>query len=317
MPPTLEELYKANRAGRGIVTPQDLKAVTGILDTMQFNKSSHGAYDLVDVAAILPAGSFRKVNGGMAVSNGSSELDKIDLFPFGAIHQVDVAIIKDYPGGLSAYVKDKTILYAPGLAKSFETALIHGDDDGFKGLKEIATDNSKSTPTNASGSGSDYSSIIAVKWDPGLCTGLFNEKPFKKGLFVPVILNGGKSVLVDEFDGAGAATGKKLPVYQFSIEQNFGLKVIGETQIAVLTGIKDVDTYRPTKAMLDNLLDSIDAEAGNTKLYMRRTTRTLLKELKSVAYSNDDRSIERSVIAYDDIPIRITSQLTQTEDRVS
>lgn len=317
MPPTLEELYKANRAGRGIVTPQDLKAVTGVLDTMQFNKASHGAYDLVDVAAILPAGSFRKVNGGMAVSNGSSELDKIDLFPFGAIHEVDEQIIKNYPGGLQAYVKDKTILYSPGLAKSFETALIHGDDDGFKGLKQIATDNSKSTPTNGSGTGSVYSSIVAVKWDPNLCTGLFDTKALKKGIFVPVILNGGKVIYVDEFTVAGAATGKKKPVYQFAIEQNFGLKVIGATQVAVLTGIKDADGYRPTKVMLDALLDSIDAEAANTFLYMRRTSRTMLKLLKSVSYDSADNSIEKSVIAYDDIKVKITSQLTQTEDRVS
>ena len=315
--PNLEELYKAKRVGRGIVTPQDLKAVTGILETMQFNKSSHGAYDLVDVASILPAGSFRKINGGMAVSNGSSEMDKIDLFPFGAIHQVDSEIVKNYPGGLQGYVKDKTLLYSPGLAKSFETALVYGDDDGFTGLKDIATNNGKSTPTNASGTGSVYSSIVAVKWDPNLCTGLFDVKAFKKGIFVPYILNGGKIVIVDEFDDAGASTGKKIPVYQFTIEQNFGLKVLGTTQVATLTGIKDVDAYRPTKAMVDNLLDSIDAEGSNSFLYMRRTTRTLFKLLKSVSYDSADQSIEKTVIGYDDIPIKITGQITHIEDRVS
>lgn len=317
--PNLEELYKAKRVGRGIITPQDLKAVTGILDTMEFNKSSHGAYDLVDVAAIMPAGSFRKINGGMAVSNGSSELDKIDLFPFGAIHQVDSSIVKDYPGGLQGYVKDKTTLYSPGLAKSFETALTYGDDDGFTGLKEIATNNSKSTPTNGSGTGSVYTSIIAVKWDKNLCTGLFNEKALKKGIFVPVILNGGKIVYVDMFDAAGASIGKKKPVYQFAIEQNFGLKVIGTTQIATLTGIKDVDNYRPTITMIDVLLDSIDAESGNSFLYMRRTTRTMMKKFKSdkISYANADKSIGKKITEYDDIQIVISSQITHTEERVS
>ena len=316
--PNLEELYKAKRIGKAIITPQDLKAVTGILDTMEFNKSSHGVYDLVDVASIIPAGSFRKINGGMAVSDGSSELDKIDLFPFGAIHQVDSAIVKDYPGGIQGYVRDKTTLYSPGLAKSFETALAYGDDDGFKGLKEIATNNGKSTPTNGSGTGSVYTSIIAVKWDKNLCTGLFNEKALKKGIFIPKILNGGKIIYVDVFDAAGASTGKKKPVYQFAIEQNFGLKVIGTTQIATLTGIKNVASYLPTAAMIDDLLDSINAEADNTFLYMRRTTRTLIKKLKTdkVSYNNEGK-IGKKVTEYDDIRIVISSQITHVETRVS
>lgn len=314
---TLEQLYKAKLVGRNIVVPQDLVGSTGILDTAQFIKSSHGLKDLVDVGAELPTGSFRRINGGMATSSLRSDLTEIDLFPFGTIYEVDARIVEDWPGGLQGYVKDKAKMYAPGLAASFESALIYGDDNGFKGLREIANDNSMATPINGSGTGNTYSSVIAVKWDPNLCGILYNEKEFKKGLFVPVILNGGKVVYVDVFDAAGAATGTKKPVYQWAIEQSFGIKTIGTTQVAVLTGLKDVTNYVPTTTALDTLLDSINADPTNTFLYMRRNIRSLVKRLKvaNVTYAGNENDIGRTPLAYDTIKMIISSQITQTEAR--
>lgn len=317
--PTLQEIYEAKRLGRAIIIPQDIVPVTGIVRTMEFQPASHGAFDVVDVAETLPEGSFRRINGGINVATMAKNGVKIDLFPFGSIYEVDAAIIEDYPGGLQGYVKDKTSMFAPGLAKSFESKLVYGDTEGFSGLRQIAAQNSKAVPVNGSGTGNDYTSIIAVKWDPALCTGLYNKSEFKEGLFVPKILNGGKIVYVDEFDSSGSATGKKKPVYQWGIEQKFGIRVIGATQVAALVGIKDADNYRPTETQMDTMLDSINADSSTTKIYLIRGSRTLLKLIKTgkLSYNNADINLSKSPTMYDDIPLITTTGITATEARTA
>ena len=318
--PTLLQVAKSYRSATGIIITQDLIKKSGILQTMYFVKSSNGAYDIADVAATLPSGEFRKINAGITPSDMDSEMLQIDLFPFSALHQVDKAIAEKYKGGLNQYIKDKSPGYAEGLGQGFAAQCIYGwgsDANGFEGLRQIAIKNSKVVDTYSSGTGNTYSCILAVKWDRNVCTGLFDETDMKAGkIFVPVIENNGKVVWVADPNDAT----KKKPVYQFATESFFGMKVLSISNVAVLLGVENVTNYKPTAADLDAILDMVKAEEdGSTFLYMNRTSRGLIDDLKTekLQLGAKDTEFEARLKTFHGIPIMIDENITQTEARTT
>jgi major capsid protein gp7 len=314
---TLTEVYKIVGPGKGIVIPSDLMIDTGVLNTLMMKKSSHGIYDLAEVAAMLPQGDFRLTNGGYVISEGSaSDESKIPLHEFGAIVRGDERIVNKF-GGPQAYIKHNAASYAMGMVQGLETALIYSKVKGFNGLIDIAKANSKTTPSNASGTGTDYSSIIAVRYDPLLCHGLFDQKALAKGFFHPVVLNNGKAVIRDITED-GATTAK--PVFEFRMTFEMALKIIGTQHVAVLSGLKDADNYRPTKKMLKALLTDIGARKSPSmcQLYMNGDIADLVDEIleDKLATIVSDKEYNLTLDNFKRVPLTISSAITNTEARV-
>jgi len=314
----LQEMYEAQIIPPSFITPKDLAKKLGIVPTMEFRQSSHGLYDMVPKVTTQAAGGYRRINGGLHVLSMNTGDVRIDLFPFGGILEVDSQLVDNWPGGLEAYIEQNMPQYAKGIAQSYETSLIYGNESaGIAGLREIAKNNNAAVPTNAAGTGTDYTSIIFVTWDEQQCTGLFNENGFNEGMFVPEIQNDGRAVLVPEFDESGNYTGKKKSVYQFKVEFPTGLKVIGGNHVYVISGIKDADGYRVTESMVRTALAYVGANPESTFIYVNGVAKSQLNALKSASVKTDntDRNILVSANAIDDCRIVVCELITNTEAR--
>ena len=311
MNPTLLNVVKSYKTNKGIIIAQDLICRSGIMRTMFFGKASNDSYDLVDIAASLPAGSFRLPGAGYSVSNPTSAMQQIDLFPFGAFHQLDANLVKRYKGGLGQYIKDKSPGYAEGLGQSFSAQLVYGfgkDANGFKGLRQIAIENSKNVTagTAGSGSGSVYATILFVKWHREACTGLFNEVNFKSGkLFIPTIENNGKIVWIADPNDAT----KKMPVYQFATEADFGIKVLSTNNVYAITGLKNASTFEVTLKQLKSALRAIKAETdGSTFIYCNSEGARQIDLVNPAPQQSVD-----TLDKFNKVPIVIDDNITQTE----
>lgn len=317
--PTLKEVAETRfREKNGVVVTQDLMRKSGLLRTMNFEQSSHGKQDKWDKFRKLPSGAWRQVNAGFANTEGSSLAGTIDLHPFGGIETADVLIADDEPGGITAYARRKAPGYVEGYGQKMAASLIYGtavDGNAPMGLRQYAITNGRATPVYGSGTGSDYTCIIAVKWDPMGFTGLYNQENFSDGLFTPQILNGGQPKTITDADG------NKFLGYEMSIQAMFGLKMLTPSNIAILTGVKNVNNYRPTASQIDDLLSSIQASAndGRSFVYMRGSMARMLGNLRGdpVAAAQDGGKVVRAITDWDGVPFIVDDNITQTENRAS
>ncbi|MCD4829618.1 MAG: hypothetical protein K8R90_09360 [Candidatus Cloacimonetes bacterium] len=293
-----------------------LTNASGILRTMPFQKASHGLFHKFKVKQALPSGGFRAVNGSIVPHTTMDVVRQIDLKILTDIQQEDKAICEAYPGGVEKYFADELPAFVEGLGQTAARQLVYGtdadfgDEEGFSGLRQYAVDHGNTI--DAGGASGSRTTIIAVRWKPGVCTGLFNENAFMDGSLITVNpLNGGQPVM----SVVDTATGAVKPIYQALYEAYFGLMVASDRNVAAYIRIQDASGKKPTAGNLDKLIDMVHGSPEDTFLYCNRMGRRLLWELKDSkmmtlgAETDYNRMIER----WNGVPVVLDENIAADE----
>jgi len=146
----------------------------------------------------------------------------------------------------------------------------------------------------AGGSGSLLNSIIAVKWESGNTTGLYNPEGFGKGMLfdIKAISNG----------ALYAHTDSRL-VYGARLKSHFGVLNANPRNVATIMNI-DADNI-PTEDEIDTMLEAVRADSMNTVIYMHPGTLRLLRAYKDSALrvGVEDKNFDRQIEKWNGIPV--------------
>ncbi len=305
---TLLDVSKSLHATKNAIVTQDFIKKSGLLQTMQWSKSSHGLYDKDVISGVADA-SFRKIGGGISSKSASARGIRHDLFPFAQYHTVDKAIIDGYDGGLKQYLKDKGPAFASGAGQYLAKQMFYGyeaDAEGFKGVRQIALANDKYW--KPSGSAADNtSSIYVVKWDLREFCGLYSKDQYKQSAFRIKIMNNGEYVIKDG-----------QPVYEFYVETYLGLKSLTASNCAMIYNLKDTTNFKPTKALIDKAIRSIKGTYADTFIYMNSTVKGIADDnLKSTTHKAGDTEVGVPIQSISNIRIAVDDNIVDTESNSS
>jgi hypothetical protein len=313
---TLLKLAAAYNVPAQTAVIDSLTRESGILRTMQFQKASHGLFHKFKIKAGLPSGGFRRVNGAIVPHTTFDEVHQEDLKILTDIQQEDKAICEAYPGGVDKYFSDEAAAFLEGLGQTAARQLIYGtmasygDPEGFRGLRQYAVENDR--VITAGGGSGERTTILAVRWKPGVCVGLYNENAFVDGQVVAVKpLNQGQPVMVV----VDPSTGAVKPVYQALYEAYLGLLVADSANVAAYTEVADSTGHKPTASNLDKLIDLVNGSPADTCLYANRLGRRLLWELKEskMQTSSADGDYNTLIERWNGVPVVLEENLSTTE----
>ncbi len=313
---TLMKLAAAYNVPNQTAIIDSLIRESGILTTMPFIKASHGIFHKYKLKPELPGGGFRSVNGSIIPHTTEDVVLQEDLKILTDIQQEDKAICESYPGGVEKYFADELPAFVEGLGQTAARQLVYGtdssfgDEEGFSGLRQHAVDNGNTI--DAGGSSGSRTTILAVRWKPGVCCGLFNENAFADGNLITVRpLNNGNPVMVV----VNTATGAVKPVYQALYEAYMGLLCATSDNVAAYVSIQDASGKKPIAGNMDKLIDLVRGSVSDTFIYCNRTGRRLLWELKEskMQVSSADTDYNRLIERWNGIPVVLEENISSTE----
>jgi len=279
------------------------------------NKNISHTYKRIDA---LPSFSITTIGTGQADVTVNDNILQTDLKVLKAIQSEPIEIADSYPGGPEAMFRDDMPAFNEGYGQGASTQLIYGDNAtfgdaaGIKGLHYWAK--AYSNVTQMGGASGSRTSIFAVKFRPGRngCGILFNPQvAAASGLMDVLVMNGGQPTL----EVTNTTTGAKKPVYQVLYQSYLGLLSTSSFDIAAITQIQDATGKKPTSAGMDTMLARVKANPANTIIFMNRTSKRLVGELKNsklqIAPSEVDFS--NRVGSWDGVPIVIDDNILDTE----
>lgn len=292
---------------------ETIMRASGLLASMNFDMANAGDKDIYSQFNSLPTATISIPGSGLAGQSVTGENRELSLAYATILQEEGKAIVDGASiAGLTveAYFRMKAPLFYEALAQKFSTLAFYGSlvdvKCPFKGLKQIANENSQYI--SASGSTGGVTSIFAVRWVPNKSTGLYN----------PVMMNNGELVKSDWMNGGNSyiqteADALRYEYYGMKHTLNLGLKITSKDLVAVY---KDIDaSHLPTSDNMDFLLDIVKADPTNTILYMNRTAKRYLQKLKNskLEVSNSDSGINNKVSFWNEIPIVIDDNIVITE----
>lgn len=308
----LRQLLIDIKSPQAPITSEVVKAL-GILDTAQVGFSSDFLRHEYEVLKEDGEAAIRSVNGSIISTMENTIMASIQLPTIQRLVTID-QIIKMKYGSIEAFLdsKSRTSTYIRSIMHKLAQAVIYGDDPtvgvpgAFKGLRQIAKANGQLI--NAGGTAGSSTSILAVHWAEGETQIVIPEQQNRN--LVQMELVGGGTLQAPTAD---PATGAKNLNYSVSFWTNAALQCGSKYSVAAINKIDS--SHKPTASMIDELIDAVKGMAdGNTFLYMNRTARRYLKELKynklEIAPSD---SINTMVATWDNIPVILDEMIVNNE----
>lgn len=115
----------------------------------------------------LPAGTWRKINDGVAKEKGETKPITESIGILQARSELDVELYKIAPNP-QQFRTNEDMAFVEGLGQTFADTFIYGDTDlypeRFKGLDRRITSKTATNAVDGGGSGSDTTSIWIVQW---------------------------------------------------------------------------------------------------------------------------------------------------------
>ena len=136
--------------------------------------------------------------------------------------------------------------------------------------------------------------LIAVRWIPGETTGLYSPKGFNQGALLNAKrINGGNLHKINDEGVLG---------YGMRLKNYFGFQIATPESVAAIVNISASKV--PTAMQVDDLLDAVDADNGNTFLYCHSKVKTFLRKHKNEIVTMDvkNRHIDRRLETWNDVP---------------
>lgn len=286
-------LQKAKKQPKQI---DQLTEETPFLDLVPFDAATHDLWNVAEQLVSADAMSFVSFDQPLPSIGSDAALIRFDLAKMGGMMEVAEDKARQY-GGHTKYFADKIgpVLKMTGMNTERVIA--------YNNLRQYALDQflaGKTTKTvySAGGSANANYSIIAVRFEEGVCSGLYNPNGFGNGvLFDTEPLNNGALYKIN----AQGQTG-----YGVRLKADIGFMITGVRNVGAIVNIDLANNKLPTAMQMDDMLADIRATgSGRTMLLMHtRVKNALCRAFKDdrVELRPADSVINRTLKAWDEVP---------------
>ena len=291
---------------------------SAFLRTAGIEFANNGFKHTFPVVTDLPGVNVRGLNEGTVPTKGKKRLDEISLKIFESKQSEDYLMCDNYPGGTAQFFADNAPLYTEALVQAFVNNAIYGttalgNTKGFKGIHQYVKDNATTQRKQLGGASGASTSIIAVRWKPGVC-GLvvptYQGKNLDQMLKVKV-LNGGNPISIP----SDTTTGEEMTVYQAVYNALMGLMCGSVYSMGAICQIDS--THKPTATNMNNLVDSVRSQPGDgfTFIYASRIGQSYIADLKDSKYYivGQDKNYDNIVEFWRGVPIMVEDNILNTE----
>jgi hypothetical protein len=310
---TLAELASRTNNGNVIEIAEILNKSNPIFTDMLFREANSSIGDKISRRLSLPAGTWRRVNQGVAVEASQTQdvIEGIGLLE--ARSEIDKEIV-DLSGDPVNYRRTEDMAFVEGLGQTAATALFYGnvnsDPEQFNGLATRLAALETNRVFSAGGSGSDLTSVYVVKWGPQYCYGIY-PKGSNVGLDMEDLGVG------DALDGNGLKYRAYMSRFVWhlglTVKDNRAIKRIANIETAGSSNIFDED-------YLIAALNHLPGGPDNAVIYCNATIATqmdiIAKDKSNVNYTRDDVFGVPTTL-FRGVPVRKCDSILNTESAIS
>ena len=322
--PTLLDVAKRLDPNGKIDTIIELMAAQNpVLEDMSFQEGNLVTGHKTTVRTGLPTPTWRKLYGGVqpAKSTTAQVTDSCGMLE--AYAEVDKALA-DLNGNSAAFRLSEDAAHIEGMAQEQASTLFYGNEgtepEAFTGLapryNSLSAQNADNIIDAFSGSGGDLTSIWLCVWGPQTGFGIY-----PKGSQGGLQMSDKGQVTIENVDGAGG----RMEGYRTHYRMDTGL-VIRDWRYFVRVAnidVSELTTLANTKNLVTWMIQASERipalGKGRACFYMNRNLREKLRLgiLEKISTNLTWESVEgKRVMTFDDIPVRRTDALLNTETRV-
>lgn len=297
---------------------------TEFLKRVPFIVSSHGFVNDYEEWSNVEGGEFREFDAPYSPMTADTSLRQVKLGVMGgemsvgeeaALHMFS-GVTTDSAEAAAKYFAKQTpqILNKSGRNTElhFIYNILYGEMKKYN--TKNAADATKHTMFNAGGTGNTNYSIFAIRQAPELNCGLYSPcgKNKDETMYMEW-LNGGERHYI--------ATGKDQGKigYEATWKAFLGYQLACPEYLGGIFNIDPANNHNVTAAMIDDLLDAVEADTSDTVLVMARTMKSKIGALKwdKVELENREENINTKVLTWNGIEIIGTNTMLKgTESKV-
>ena len=322
--PTLLDVAKRTDPDGSISTIVELLNQTNdVLTDMSFVEGNLPTGNKTTVRTGLPTPTWRKLYGGVQPTKSTTAQVTDSCGMLEAYAEIDKALA-DLNGNTAAYRLSEDAAHIEAMSQEMASTLFYGNEgtepEAFTGLtprfNSLSAENADNI-VNAAGSGSDNTSIWLCVWGPQTGFGIY-PKGSKAGL----AMTDKGQVTVENVDGAGG----RMEGYRTHYRWDAGLTIRDWRYFVRIANIdvSELGTLANTKNLINWMVQASERipsfGKGRACWYVNRTIREKLRLgiLEKVASNLSWETVAgKRVMTFDDIPVRRTDALLNTESVVS
>lgn len=321
--PTLLDVAKRlDPDGKIAAIVEILNAVNPVLDDLTFVEGNLPTGHRTTIRTGLPTPTWRKLYGGVQPTKSTTVQVTDSCGMLEAYAEVDKALA-DLNGNTAAFRLSEDAAHIEAMSQEMASTLFYGNEgtepEAFTGLAPRYNSLSAQNGDNiidAGGSGSDNTSIWLCVWGPQTGHGIF-----PKGSTAGLQMTDKGQVTVENVDGNGG----RMEAYRTHYRWDAGLTIRDWRYFVRIANIdlSELNTVANTKNIINWMIQATERipelGKGRAAFYMNRRLREKLRlgilEKISSNLTWETVAGER-VMTFDDIPVRRTDALVNTEARV-
>lgn len=310
---SLVELANRTNNGNIVQIAEILAASNQILNDIPFFQANSTLGEKITRRLALPAGTFRRVNQGVAVETSQTQEVIEGLAELSARSEIDVKLA-NLSGNPAAYRQREDIAFVEGLGQTAASALFYGnvatDPEKINGLATRLPALAAGSVYGNSGTGNDVTSIYVVKWSPNLVYGIYPPGS-QIGLKMEDL------GIVDALD----SNNNKFRAYATVFTWDMGIAVKDTRAIKRVANIESAGSSNTfDDDLLLRALNDLPMGAGVPVVYCNKTIKTqmdiLAKDKSNVNYSAGE-AFGMPVTFFRGVPVRQCDAILDTESAIS
>ena len=322
--PTLLDVSKRLDPNGKIDSIVELMAAQNpILEDMTFMEGNLATGHKTTVRTGLPTPTWRKLYGGVQPGKSTTAQITDSCGMLEAYAEVDKALA-DLNDNSAAFRLSEDAAHIEGMAQEQAQTLFYGNEgtepEAFTGLAPrfnlLSAQNGDNIIDAFSGSGGDLTSIWLCVWGPQTGFGIY-----PKGSQGGLQMSDKGQVTIENADGAGG----RMEGYRTHYRWDAGLTIRDWRYFVRIANIdvSDLTTVANTKNIITWMIQAAERipqlGKGRAAFYMNRNLREKLRLgiLEKISTNLSWESVSgKRVMTFDDIPVRRTDALINTETRV-
>lgn len=322
--PTLLDVAKRTDPDGSIATIVELlNQANDVLTDLSFVEGNLPTGNKTTVRTGLPTPTWRKLYGGVQPTKSTTAQVTDSCGMLEAYAEIDKALA-DLNGNTAAYRLSEDAAHIEGMSQEMASTLFYGNEgtepEAFTGLAPRFNSKSAENADNIidafSGSGGDLTSIWLCVWGPQTGFGIY-PKGSKAGLS----MTDKGQVTIENVDGAGG----RMEGYRTHYRWDAGLTIRDWRYFVRIANIdvSELGTLANTKNMVNWMVQASERipalGKGRACWYVNRKIREKLRLgiLEKVSGNLNWDTVEgKRVMTFDDIPVRRTDALINTESKV-
>lgn len=294
-----------------------------VLTDMAFMEGNLPTGHKTTIRTGLPTPTWRKLYGGVQPGKSTTVQVTDSAGMLEAYAEVDKALA-DLNGNTAAFRLSEDAAHIEGMSQEMAQTLFYGNEgtepEAFTGLapryNSLSAQNADNIIDAFSGSGGDLTSIWLCVWGPQTGHGIY-----PKGSQAGLQMTDKGQVTVENADGAGG----RMEAYRTHYRWDCGLSIRDWRYFVRIANIdiSELGTLANTKNLINWMVMASERipsfGKGRACWYVNRTIREKLRLgiLERVSSNLTWETVEgKRVMTFDDIPVRRTDALINTETRV-